>query len=51
MTPLCCEQANVTSDEEALELELKESEFRNLKSLTDKTMNYLKEERSEDETR
>ena len=44
LCPLCCEQANMTSDEEALKLELKEPEFRELKSLTKKIKDYLQEE-------
>lgn len=41
MTPICCEMANCTSDDEALEWEIEN--FKDLKKLTEKVANHVKE--------
>jgi len=45
MTPICCELANATRDEEQIEWEIRE--FRDLKSLTKKIKKELKKEYEE----
>ena len=44
MTPICCELANCTSDEEQIEWEIQN--FRDLKDLTEKVANRLREKYS-----
>ena len=48
MTSICCEMANSTSDEEQVEWEL--HNFSDLKNLTKKVLDYLKEESFGDES-